>query len=120
MIRNFLRVAGAGLVIAMIACGGDEPTSPAQPSPTVSAVSPTKGTVGTELTINGTNFRSGASVNVGSLAASGVEVANATTIYATVPAGVTGGQVYAVGVRNSDGTTAQLAGGFTAVAPTLS
>lgn len=109
----------ATLVIALGACGGDS-TSPSGAAPTLSAVSPAQGTVGTELTVTGTNFRDGASVLVGATAATGVQVASPTTIYASVPDGVTAGQVYDVTVRNSDGTSIKSTGAFTAVAPVLS
>jgi hypothetical protein len=76
--------------------------------------------VGTVLALTGTNYRSGAKVLIGTLTADSVQVANATTTYASVPTGVVAGQSYAVQFKNSDSTSAQLANAFTAVAPTLS
>lgn len=108
---------GAVLLLAL-GCGGDS-TGPAAVAPTVAVISPARGTVGTELTITGTDFREGATVSVGSSAATEVEVASATTIYARVPAGVTAGTTYPVTVRNADGTSATVSSAFTAVAPTL-
>ena len=57
--------------------------------PTVTAVSPAKGTTagGTSVTITGTGFASGDTVNFGSTAATGVTVNSATSITAVAPAG---------------------------------
>jgi hypothetical protein len=100
-------------------CGGDGGTGPQGPAPTISSVTPATGTVTTELTITGTNFRAGAQVFVGTFTADSVEVSSSITIFALVPSGVSVGQSYAVRVRNSDGTEAQLAGAFSPVAPLL-
>jgi hypothetical protein len=75
--------------------------------------------VGTELTLSGANFRSGATVLLDALAADSAQVASPATIYALVPTGVTAGHAYAVQVHNSDGTSIQLATAFTPVAPVL-
>jgi hypothetical protein len=107
------------LALAVLAAGCGGSTDPMGPDPSISGVTPATGTVGTELTITGSNFRTGAEVFVGGLAADSVELAGATTLYALVPLGVTAGQAYAVRVRNSDGTEAELAGAFSAVAPVL-
>lgn len=61
--------------------------------------------------ITGTLFFSGATVNFGSTAATNVVVVNATTITAKVPAHAAG--VVDVTVRNTDGGTATLTGGYT-------
>ncbi|HUF28294.1 MAG TPA: IPT/TIG domain-containing protein [Gemmatimonadaceae bacterium] len=116
---GFLASAGA-LLGVLAACGGSTGggTAPG-PVPSITGVSPSQGTVGTELTISGTNFRSGAAVRVGSYTSSAVDVAGPTTIYASVPSGVTAGQIYDVIVLNSDGTDARRTAAFTAVAPTL-
>ncbi len=107
------------VVVLAIGCGGGSSTGPQGPVPSVMGVTPATGTVGTELTITGTDFRAGAKVQLDALTADSVQVASATTIYALVPGGVTAGHAYAVQVRNSDGTSAQLAGAFTPVAPVL-
>jgi hypothetical protein len=109
-------------ITALAACSGDSATGPTTdgPAPMVAAVSPSTGTVGTELTITGSNFRAGALVYLGTTVATGVEIASGTTIYASVPAGVTTDSAYTVRVLNSDETAAQLAAAFTPVAPTLS
>ena len=122
MTRYVRAVIGSLIAATLTACGGgSDSTAPAPgPAPSISTVAPSRGTVGTELTITGLNFRTGATVNVGTTRADSITVASATTIYARVPAGVTAGQSYPVSVKNSDGSTFQLAAAFTAVAPTLS
>ncbi|MEY3142913.1 MAG: hypothetical protein RLY21_1406, partial [Planctomycetota bacterium] len=69
--------------------------------PTLSAVSPNKGSVsgGTTITITGTNFYNGAtnaSVSVGGVAATSVNVVNATTMTAVTPAGTAGAKTVSV------------------------
>lgn len=109
----------AVLAGALAACGGGGDSTAPGVAPTIVGVTPSQGTAGTELTINGTDFRNGLTVRVGTAAATAVEVASPTVVYASVPAGVTAGQAYDVAVRNSDGTEARRTGAFTAVAPTL-
>jgi formylglycine-generating enzyme required for sulfatase activity len=87
-------------------------TSPVSPAPAVSAVSPSSGPTagGTAVTITGTNFAAAATVTIGGTAATVVSV-TATTIKATTPAHAAGAAN--VVVRNPDGQTGTLAGGFT-------
>lgn len=117
------RVGSIFVACAVLAACSDDPTGPGDdvegPAPTVSAIEPTEGTVGTELRITGTNFRSGADVELGSFAATDVDVASATEIFATVPAGVVVGTTYGVTVTNADGTTVGFPNAFSPVAPTL-
>ena len=113
-------MAAASLVAILASCGGGDSTSPRRDvAPAISAVTPSQGTVGTELSISGTDFRSGATVQIGSVSATGVELDGLTTVYATVPAGLTVGQAYDVVVRNTDGTESRRTAAFTPVAPTL-
>ena len=72
------------------------------PAPTVTSVSPTSGPTagGTTITINGTNFVSGATVRVGGVAATGVTFLSATQVRANTPAGTAGAK--AVQVTNPD------------------
>jgi hypothetical protein len=60
--------------------------------PTVTAASPATGPIagGTSVTITGTGFVSGATVNFGTTPAAGVTVNSATSITATSPAGSAG------------------------------
>ena len=103
--------------LGLAACGSG--TGPQGATPTVASVTPVTGTVGTELTVRGTNFRSGVDVKLDSLTATGVSLNGDTVIYASVPAGVMADSSYTVLVRNSDGTQVTLAGTFRAVAPVL-
>jgi hypothetical protein len=92
------------------------------PQPANIQVAPTTGTVdgGTAVSITGQNFRRGAQVFFGGLAAAGVQVVSATTIQAIVPAN-SAGAANAV-VINSDGTWGVQSGAFTysAVPPQIS
>ena len=79
--------------------------------PTIVAVSPSSGSIdGGTATITGTAFVSGATVKFGSTAATNVIVVNATTITVKVPAHAAG--TVDIVVRNTDGGTATLAGGY--------
>ncbi len=87
------------------------------PAPTVSSISPTSGTTagGTAVTINGTGFLAGATVTIGGMAATGVTVASGTSITATTPVHSAGAAD--VVVKNTDGQSATLSGGFTYTTP---
>ncbi|HSS44956.1 MAG TPA: IPT/TIG domain-containing protein [Thermoanaerobaculia bacterium] len=80
--------------------------------PTVTAVSPTFGSVagGTRVTGVGTNFQTGAAVAFGSLAATAVTVVNSKTI--TVTTGAHGAGAVDVVVTNVDAQSGTLASGF--------
>ena len=92
-------------------------------APTVTSIIPTSGltTGGTSVTITGKNFRAGATVTIGGVAATNVVVVSKTTITATTGAHASGATD--VVVTNSDTTTDALANGFTyavpAVAPSI-
>jgi hypothetical protein len=124
--RAYVRVWPALLMLPLLLSGcGDDPTGPdggptEAPAPSITAAQPDEGTVGTDLRITGTNFRSGATVRIGTMIASQVDISDATEIFATVPAGVSAGTTYDVTVTNADGTADTLLQVFTAVAPTLS
>jgi hypothetical protein len=83
------------------------------PQPSGILVAPISGTVDglTSVSITGQNFRSGAQVYFGGLAASNVQVSSPTTIQATVPPN-TAGPVNVV-VVNSDGTWGVATAAFT-------
>jgi len=90
--------------------------TPAAP-PTVLSVTPDAGLTngGTMVTILGTGFESGATVNFGPLPAGSVKAVNATNLTAvTPPSGL--GTVDVV-VTNADGQSAILTNGFTFIAP---
>ncbi len=102
---------------AALGCPNYHGTSPI-PAPSVTGIVPLTGTVGTRLSITGTNFYDNATVLIGTLAADSVTVLNQSTLYAYVPAGVAAGSSYPVSVDNGSGT-AQGPDSFTAVPPTL-
>ena len=87
-------------------------------APTVTSISPTSGPTagGTVITVNGTNFVSGATITVGGTAATGVTFVSATQLRGTTPAKAAG--AYTVQVRNPDGQTANAATSFTYTAST--
>lgn len=111
-----VKLVTLGLCCGSLGCG--DGVSPEGPDPIITSVSPAVGTVGTELTIRGANFRAAATVLLGSLVATGVEVTD-TVIFASVPSGVKADSTYAVTARNRDETEATLPGAFKAVAPVL-
>lgn len=88
-------------------------------TPTVSSVSPTRGTTagGTTITIAGTNFVGVTSVKFGTVAAASFTVKSATSIIATAPA--ESAATVNISVTNIAGTSAAVSGDhFTYVAPT--
>lgn len=84
------------------------------PAPKVLSISPASGSAGaaTNVTINGTNFQNGATVQIGGTVALNVVVVEDSQITATVPAGM-GAGTYDVSVTNPDGQEGSLAGAFT-------
>lgn len=94
------------------------------PPPTVAAITPDNGPTSgnTLVTITGTNFRAGATVTIGGVAATNVTVVNSTTITAMTPLGPATEQLTDkdVVVTNSDSTKATLAAAFDYTKPPLS
>lgn len=85
-------------------------TQPPAGAPSISNISPNSATPGTQVTINGANFASGATVSFGGTAGS-VTFVSATQLNATVPSRSPG--VVDVKVTNPGGSSATLPGGFT-------
>jgi hypothetical protein len=87
------------------------------PAPTISAVSPNSGPMsgGTVVTISGSNFRSGAILQFGTLPALAVQVVDYSHIQALTPAQPSGN--VSIRVQNSDGQIAIAAAAFTFTAP---
>jgi MYXO-CTERM domain-containing protein len=87
---------------------------PAGPAPTITAISPDKGTNATpvDVIVTGTNFVPGLILEIGSIPATGTEVPGPTTIHATVPANIVPG-TYDVVVTNPDRQSAVLPKGYT-------
>ncbi len=116
---SILSVMLAGMVILNSGCKKDDET-PLHDIPTIESVEPSEGTVGTELTIFGTNFKSNATVTVGGLASNSVEIFSSSIIYAQVPSGIEGNTLLAVKVKNSLGGEATKSNAFKAIDPVLS
>lgn len=92
-------------------------------APSITSISPTSAPVtgGTQMTITGSGFAAGATVNIGGAAAAAT-VVSSTTITATVPAAAPTEQLAVprdVVVTNPDGQIATLAGAFTYTLPAL-
>jgi hypothetical protein len=104
-------------VTSAAGCSDTKPASvtvtAAPPSVTVTNVTPAHGTThgGNAVTITGTGFHSGATVQIGGTAATNIVVVSATSITAKTPAHASGS--VSVTVTNPDTSAATLAGGFT-------
>jgi surface protein len=84
-------------IIVLWSCGKDDDPAPPAPTaaPTIANFTPESGPVGTEITINGTNFNTTVASNtvkIGSATAT-VTAATATQLKATVPTGATTAKV---------------------------
>ena len=89
---------------------------PGNPPPTISGINPTSGNVsgGTSITISGSNFAGGASVRIGGVSATSVNVVSGSTI--TAVTGTHAAGTVDVVVTNTDSQSATLANGYTYVA----
>lgn len=108
----------AALVLAALATGtATVRVVEAAPAPTVTAVAPASGPLagGTAITITGTGFATGATVDLGGSLATAVVVVSATSITATTAAHAPGAVV--VTVTNVDGQGGTLSGGFSYLGP---
>jgi glucose/arabinose dehydrogenase len=87
------------------------------PAPTVTAISPSSGTIngGTTVTITGTGFLAGASVKLGGTSAAAVTIASTTSIIAATPAHTAG--AVSVVVTNTDAQAGTLSNGYTYTTP---
>lgn len=105
----------------IVGCGGDGGTTgPAPgPDPSISSVDPSTGTVGTEVKIIGSEFRSGADVLFDDLASDSVDVVDDTLAFALAPSGISAGELFDVTFRNDDGTEDTAVDAFEAVEPEL-
>jgi hypothetical protein len=85
--------------------------------PLITSVSPTSGSRagGTTITVNGTNFASGATIRVGGALATNVSFLSATQLRARTPAGAAG--TVSVQVTNPDAQSATRANAFTYTNP---
>jgi heme/copper-type cytochrome/quinol oxidase subunit 2 len=94
----------------------------AVPGPSISSITPDTGSTagGTQITISGGSFAAGATVTIGGVAATNVNVVNATTITATTPPGpvnIASTASSDVVVQNTDSRSATRTGGFTYTVP---
>jgi hypothetical protein len=116
--RTYLILLAAFLFGAS-ACGSKSPTAPTPPATNfiLRSISPTQGstTGGNNLTINGANFSSDATVIIGGVVATNVAVQSSTVLTAVLGTRATAG--VADVVVTSGGRTATLARAFTFVAP---
>ena len=89
----------------------------ANPAPVINSIAPTSGpnSGGTTISVAGGNFQTGATVTVGGVPATGVNVTSSSNLTAVSPAHAAG--AVDVVVSNPDGQTATLAGSFTYTAP---
>jgi CxxC motif-containing protein (DUF1111 family) len=94
-------------------------SGPTPPPPAITGISPMSGLTngGTVVTLTGSNFLAGATVNFGSNPGTGVILTGSTNLTATTPAG-TPGAVNVV-VANTNGLPGTVFGGFTYELPPL-
>ncbi len=123
---------GTFTYLCTVTCGDGHPnmhgtmTVDAAPAaPTITSISPSSGPAsgGTQVTIKGSGFESGATVTIGSVPAANVNVVDDGTIIATTPAAAPTEELaipHDVIVTNPDGTNATLAAAFTYTLPQLS
>lgn len=91
-------------------------------APAVASIAPATGPTsgGTPITITGSGFENGATVTIGGIAATNVQVVSSTQLTATTPVGPATEELIAdVVVNNPDGTTATKTGAFTWSVPPL-
>ena len=118
--KHSYRFIIALVVVALGACGGDKSTGPVGVPPVLDSISPSHGTVGTVVRLNGSLFATDSvTVYFGAFGSPLVERQNGL-LYATAPEGLVLGTTYDVRVVNRGGAADTLAGAFQAVAPTVS
>ncbi len=85
----------------------------ASPPPTIASFTPTRGRVGTNVTITGTNLAGASAASFGGTPVAAFSVTSPTTMTATVPAGAGGGTISVT----APGGTATSSSAFTVVHP---
>ncbi len=115
-----LSLALIGIILSYTGCKKDDDSLPLSEIPTIAGVTPDEGTVGTELTIKGANFKADASVFIGDKASVETEVSSGNLIYAKVPSGITPDILLSVKVINPGGGEAVKSNAFKAIDPVLS
>jgi hypothetical protein len=100
-------------------CKKDDPI-PVSEIPVITGVSPDEGTIGTEVTITGSNFKAGAIVTLGEKTMDKVEISSGSLIYASVPSGIPANTLLSVKVKNPGGGEGISGNAFRAIDPVLS
>jgi len=108
-----------GIMLTYTGCKKDDDI-PLSEIPVITGVTPNEGTVGTELTITGSNFMANAEVIIGDIASIQGDVSSSTVIYAKVPSGIPANTLLPVTVKNTSGGEATLNNAFMAIGPLLS
>ena len=97
-------------------------TTPTNPNaPTITAIAPASGAVGTSVTVTGTNFAAGSTVTLNGVAVPGATVgAGGTTLTFVVPTGATAGAVVVTTPAGSVTGATPFCVQYTATAPAVS
>ncbi len=104
--------------------GGNKAPAPTpDPDPVASTITPSSGTVGTEVEIVGTNFRTSVTASAGGVTLGSLDRVSSTQLFGFIPdtpGSADAGTAVDIVVRNSDGTSTTMQAAFTFVDPTLS
>jgi hypothetical protein len=119
MKKNIVFFLFATAIIIVNSCKKNDDEGVIGLTPEIVSVSPDKGTISTELTIEGNNFEQGAKVFVGGIESPVVTVSSKTIIYAHVPSGIEVNTALDVVVKNPGGGQLTFAAAFTAIPPVL-
>lgn len=115
--RHHVRAILLGAAI-FSACGDGDSTGPTGELPVLTQASPSTGTVGTEIRIDGSGFPANGLPEVFfNNTAAPVVTLEGGALFATAPAGLTAGTTYAIRVVNPGGKADTLAAAFQATAP---
>lgn len=110
---------GIAVVILLVPACSKDGSGPDVDAPVVVSVSPARGTVGTEVRIEGTGFTSTLKVRFDDIESPRV-LRQGGTLFALAPAGLTPGRIYRVRVLNQGTRSDSSNLTFTAVAPAIS
>lgn len=89
------------------------------PEPTLGTADPDSGTVGTLVTLSGSNFQDGLHIYFGDYPAPDYTLVSSNTVTVFAPDSLVGGQSYTISVTNPGGSGDELVDQFRAVAPDL-
>ena len=96
------------MLIFLLACAAEPPSA--------SSISPSAGAIGTAVTISGTNFADGMTVQLGKQPLSSLAVVDASTVTGAVPEGLSPGPTNLI-VTGADGRGMTLSKAFSVSAP---